>query len=674
MSRMLADVCKAKEGRQLAALLFFLGAFQIVGYYLAGAMVNGSGPMAIPQPDTLLYMQAARRIAEGHAFSFSANTPASTGTTSVLYPFVLSLPYALGFRGDSLVGAGFALNALFYLVFLFGWGRVICSFFNGRVARLAAAALLALSPQPAYCALSQSDIGLWMAVSGLFAASLSSGRVLWCSVLLALGPWVRPEGMVLVVAFCVYAAFVRRRAEWLSATIGVASIAGVFALNVFISGEVQFSSVANKGYFTTRSFPQAVYMTAADMIHMAKGFVLGLSDAPPRIFFGIPVLGAVFVAWGLLSHRWERGDGGKKMGLLLLAAAGSFATVAMSGWQNTNMDRYIAWISPLVAMFTTAGALDLCGRIALPRVRVIAASLPCAYALCASLVMFAIYGGNSRDAAMIQEFGRDCETAMPPAASVGGIARCGVAYMFSDRRFAHLSGIYSPEFRCREQLSVLETLKNEPSTRFDYWLMTPDTRFGDAFCGAVCRQVAVGPLGMELCRVDWSALENAAKAPPVDGMTPVYRVDVGYERDERLSDYQCVQRYSHRVFAPFLKVADSGHGGKMVEVARMVAGYDEMSVPLAEGRDVKVVMRTFGSCEVVSRGVFSSSAVSYAIADPAKLNIAVGGQVVSSVTFSCSTNAFTDVRISIPGSAIKCPRPRVAFLGDHVACGYWFYQ
>ena len=106
----------------------------------------------------------------------------------------------------------------------------------------------------------------------------------------------------------------------------------------------------------------------------------------------------------------------------------------------------------------------------------------------------------------------------------------------------------------------------------------------------------------------------------------------------------------------------------------MVAGYDEMSIPLAVGRDARVVMRTFDTCDVVSRGAFMSSKVSYAIANPAMLNVAVDGQLVPPASFSCGTNSFSEVEIVIPGSAITRPISRVAFLGDHIACCYWFYQ
>ena len=63
---------KAEGGRRLAALLLSIGVVQVAAYWFSGAMVNGADSLAIPQPDSLLYMQAARRIVEGHPFSFSA--------------------------------------------------------------------------------------------------------------------------------------------------------------------------------------------------------------------------------------------------------------------------------------------------------------------------------------------------------------------------------------------------------------------------------------------------------------------------------------------------------------------------------------------------------------------------------------------------------------------------
>ena len=38
------------------------------------------------------------------------------------------------------------------------------------------------------------------------------------------------------------------------------------------------------------------------------------------------------------------------------------------------------------------------------------------------------------------------------------------------------------------------------------------------------------------------------------------------------------------------------------------------------------------------------------------------------------TNAFQEVSFKIPGKAIRQTPSRIGFLGDHIACGYWFFQ
>ena len=111
--------------KNLAAIMLCIGLMQVAVYYLAGTLASPDGSMAVPQPDTLLYCQAARRIAEGHPFSFSEGAAACTGTTSILYPFILAIPYLLGAKGDALLAAGFILNAIFYLMFLLGWAKAL---------------------------------------------------------------------------------------------------------------------------------------------------------------------------------------------------------------------------------------------------------------------------------------------------------------------------------------------------------------------------------------------------------------------------------------------------------------------------------------------------------------------------------------------------------------------
>ena len=356
---------KLTSRRTLTALMLCIGLLQVAGYYLAGMLASADGNMAVPQPDTLLYCQAARRIVEGHPFSFSTGTAVSTGTTSVLYPFILAIPYAFGATGDALFMASFWLNALFYLVFLFGWGHALWHWLEHPWARLAATLLLALSGQPAFCAMAQSDIGCWMAASALLAWGLAANKPALYSPVLILAPWIRPEGMVCVMAFGMILFFrswldhkrkspCKTHGDWAILGLSILSIVGVFALNYALTGHAQFSSVANKGYFKAFPFSAAVIRTANDVLQILNAYLFGLSTSSPRQFIFPVLLTAVFIWIGVLAYPWRQS---KVQGLcvMLIAVTGGMLTVAQSGWQGTNFDRYLAWNFPFYIIFLAEG-------------------------------------------------------------------------------------------------------------------------------------------------------------------------------------------------------------------------------------------------------------------------------------------------------------------------------
>ncbi len=99
-----------------------------------------------------------------------------------------------------------------------------------------------------------------------------------------------------------------------------------------------------------------------------------------------------------------------------------------------------------------------------------------------------------------------------------------------------------------------------------------------------------------------------------------------------------------------------------------------MTVPLEPGKNTMVVMRTYPQ-KVEKRtedgGVIAST---YAFANPLKMKVTVDGQDAGMVSVAYSTNGFSDVSFTIPGAAIGKTPCRIAFLGDHIAAGYWFYQ
>ena len=295
------------------------------------------------------------------------------------------------------------------------------------------------------------------------------------------------------------------------------------------------------------------------------------------------------------------------------------------------------------------------------------------------MVALAGFASTSSLLASVPSFVRQCEAVMPDRNSVGVYGDSGLAYLLSERRVVDLPGIYSPElFDGRWPVGQLEILKNEPVTRFDYWLLNPsevekDIGFKlEKNCG---RQLSVGPNGMELLRADWSRFDVAGQVPkaPSPQMKLKARVDVAYAKDERNAEYEILPRYGH---VNFLGISRWGKLGprEIIECGRLVVGQDEMTIPTEPGKELAIIMRTVDECRAIQNGEFGSTLRIYAFANPLKLNLCVNGVLVGTQSVSLATNAFSDVTFTIPGKFITNERSRIAFCGDHVAYAYWFYQ
>ncbi len=655
-------------------LVLCIGVIQVSAYYLVGATVRPDHCFAVAQPDSALYLQAARRIVEGFPFSYSAGEAVCTGTTSVLYPFVLAVPYALGFSGAASVAAAFVLNAAFYLMFLFCWARVIDLKVRNPIDKAIAGLALALFGQPALVALAQSDIGLWLLASAVFAWGLAANNPrLFVPALLA-GPWVRPEGMVCAIAFALVAFVVRRRRG--VAVLAILSVVGVFLLNHFLAGSCQFSSVQGKGHFAVEPFAQAALATWRDALAMVRQIFFSFSSGTVREMFFPPIVGGGLLLFHLFSRDYSDFDA--REAVFLLACGGGFATVAASGWQGTNYDRYLAWTFPVVVIWTALGAAAL-GR----RLRGAARSLPVvlvfaffAYGSAAEVLLFRV---GCEKTETDRAFYERCETALPPGASIGSFGNAASVHWMSPRRFAHLYGIYSLEFATKDVASAFEVLKRDPSSRFDFWicdlkadgsLVEPSSR--DVFG----KPVLLGPRGLSLNRADWCAFDAGAAdpAPPAEGLSLRARVDVGYEPDERAAAYEPFGDYLERPPAPVFRFDDLG-GRKVAEVGRVLRGGDEMTVcGLVPGRDLCVVMRSSASQRAVTLHATGSEAEDYSFSSPLELVVAIDGCEACRVRCELPDKGFGDVSFVIPGKFINQQKARVAFLGGHVAFAYWFFQ
>lgn len=687
-------VASRMNRKQLLLMVLAGGLLQAAAYYFAGVMASPGNFVSVPQPDTLLYCQSARMVAEGKPFVFTPGDLPSTGCTSHLYPFLLAVPYLLGAKGDALLTAGFALNAAFYLVFLLAWTAVFWKL-DGRkdkaVAKLAAA-LGVLCGQSAICAFSQSDTGLFMAVSAALAAALFHGHLAAFGVLLALAPWARPEGMLLGGLFA--AALVVRRftgdrptkGEWICAVFWAVSCAGVFALNFALTGIFAFQSVAYKGYFKECPLPTALSMTAQDFVKMVKTLFLGIPEKAPRDLFYLPVLGAVFAWTGIFRRDWRKPW---PLPWLSVSAVASVAVVASSRWQDTNFDRYLAWMFPLWFFLMAEGAVWFSERVSAARGRCNpfpGGILLAAQAFSAAFFV-AIFYGTSLENGYEYEFAKEANVKLPAEAKIGTFKRCGLSYALQGRRMVNIGGIYSPDFFRSDYWMNLELLKHRPDLRFDVWCFpggqSPDY-YGvplRSLCGKTLLTASDGGTFRE---VDWKALDEARLPFQVENAETqrgrgtekalVDAIDVGYSEDETRAGYVAESRHYRLRYPPF--TMEGTHDGKRVlDGGRAVVGWDAMTFHATPGRDTEVVMRTAARVrtEVRASGIREQTVT---FDSPLKLRVKVDD--VEAGVFSCpietASNTFSEVSFTLPGALIRRTDPRLEIYGDRAVFGYWFYQ
>jgi hypothetical protein len=683
---MLFDFESLSGGRRFAALLFCLGVVHVACYYLMGSLAASLDLGVLPQPDVQLYLQAARRIVEGAPFSFSAGEPPCTGTTSVLYPFLLAFPCVLGAPTRILPEWGFWLNAVFYLVFLFCWSGVFTHVFERpRLTGFWATLLLGLSGQPICCALSQSDVGLWMAASSMFVWALMGNRRMLAAGLALLAPWIRPEGVVLTVALILMLTLSivlpikfksQRFVGWLI-ILGCVGMFGVLTLNHALSGTWQFSSIANKGHFVLFPFAEAVHRMLVDLLTICRGLFCGQAFVYPRANYMMPVLGPVLFWTGVFVHDWRHRSSAALI-MYLIASIGGVFSVAISGWQGSNVDRYLAWVQPALVLFEAEGAVFFAVTIA--RRSCAAACLvllvPFAFTTLAAVDFLMCYHLAAADGQRFAAFSSAMDVELPATASVGTVGHCGLAFRLGNRRLAHLGGIYSPEFRARTVYGNLSLLKREPSLRFSHWLFAPDDVLNESLAKGQGPTLLHGPDGIELRQADWAPFDRAAVAPNqlAIGRRLVCYVDIGCDLDERDSDYEVLMRNGEKPFGVFGCFAELG-GKTAFDTGRVVCGCDELEIELETGKDVLVVMRTLRSANVnVPSRAGYSTARGFVFGEKIRLQVAVNGVLAASPEFALEESGFIDASFELPGNLIGESRTRISFLGDHIACGYWFYQ
>lgn len=324
------------------------------------------GPWSAPLDDVFIHFDFARSTAQGHPFEWCAGNGYSSGSTSMLYPFVLAVGYALGFHGLELMhwAAVVACVSVFALLLALRRAFVRLPLWTSYLLPLALLGVGVLS----WAFFSGMEIALFMALwAGAFLswdAITGAPEVTTRSALghaVALGLWgaaltaTRPEAAVTVAVLSMSAAWSLRRrgmrpalaALVFTATPGALVVIASALANLVFTGEAAAAGAIAK---LELYHPFLSGAEKLDLWFFYLGYqVLRLTQEHLE---SIPLIG--WLVWvAALAALWFE-ETRRVARLLWLCLVGWGMTVALNGqvrWQN---ERYSM---PLLAWLLTAAAL-----------------------------------------------------------------------------------------------------------------------------------------------------------------------------------------------------------------------------------------------------------------------------------------------------------------------------
>lgn len=330
------------------------------------------GAWSAPLDDVFIHFDYARATARGYPFQWSEGNGFSSGNTSLTYPFALAFGYWIGFRGMAIMHWAAIVACVSCLAFFLAAGRLAEP--RGRWAKyLIPPAILSLGALD-WSLFSGMENAFHLGVWGLALVPILRlareakrdaspdraqrvARLGWLAGLAgALLYATRPESVVCVASFAIFAAIAVRRASG-----NRAALATVLRIGVPGAVAVVAQAVANRAFTGEWSANGAIaklainnpYMTGEDKLaqylDLLKYVVLRntqhhFADATPWGWI-VPVIAAI----PLFSRRL------RGVAILLWAQVlGWLALVALNGqvhWQN---ERYtmaaVAWLLVLAAL------------------------------------------------------------------------------------------------------------------------------------------------------------------------------------------------------------------------------------------------------------------------------------------------------------------------------------
>jgi hypothetical protein len=227
------------------------------------------GTPAVPLDDSYIHFQFARSFAEGQPLVYSPGTPPVPGATSLLFPLLLALPYALGFREHAIVWAAWLLGWV-ALGLLAHEARRLAEKLGGLIAGIGAAALVLAFGANTWFASSGMEV---MPLAWLMLRAVRRAAE-WCEgefdgrerrgqaelvLLSVLLPLLRPEGAYASALVAGTLLLVPRGGRRWFGLLPLAAVASPLLVNYLLSGQLVSTTARAKW------LPLSPYVGAADL-------------------------------------------------------------------------------------------------------------------------------------------------------------------------------------------------------------------------------------------------------------------------------------------------------------------------------------------------------------------------------------------------------------------------
>ena len=700
----------------LFSVAFF--SYQIGRLLRAERLITG-GELSLPLDDSFIYLQYARAIAAGHPFVYTPGNGATTGATSLLWPFLL-LPTHMAHLGPTVAIAwALALGAMALVasVFLIArLGRMLA----GTAGMLIAAALFLGNPFLLWGYMSGMEIGLYatvlLAALVLYLREREQGvfpRLRWLLFLLAMS---RPEGAVLSGVLGLVMAYDRWRAvrsgslprfwsPWI--LLPFAAAAFPFLVNLAISGAIESTSSQAKSIFA-EPHPDIRRRFLLDSpkvwLSIVKSYLSWLQLEPgaimvPRYWIPSALVLVSFVVFSFLPRRRPWADG--RVMLFLFPAAVLVDSLPVA-W-SVHFYRYQQGFYPVVLACLAAGIARAATLAWIRLPRPIGAPL----AVLIVIVPLWAWSPNATDGydRVVQFYGHNCENILHQQVKVGrwidrnlprgavvGMNDAGAIAYYGNRHTVDMLGLTTEGFALAYRSGIgcmFEKLRRLPQGRLPtYFAIYPEWFPYLKSSGVLGPEIFRAHLGYNtICGEDDKVVypANWIDVTPADSLVLPHpeiaaarRSDAfdlawlddekdhawkayGYEYDEKRATWKSRPSVLLRDVLRQYAYADRPTR-PITDAGRKVFGWERFRLSATPGKDATLIMR--------SDAWYAS-----------RLFVKVDGKAAGMWTIARSETAWVEPAFHIPGALIARERPEIEIRredprdgGDYAPFHYWLYQ